>query len=192
VSVPRRSAVPCAPAAALVVGLAACAVTGATACAPRAGPLERAAYRRVQRAYEGAPPVVPHAVRSLQRQDCLACHGDGLRLADGGLAPRTPHPGQTQCPQCHVEQVAAGPGPAESTFAGLVLPARGTRAYAGAPPTIPHALPTRRECLGCHGEYGGSPIRTPHPDRVNCRQCHVEGDAGLPPWRDTDFEGLEP
>ena len=58
------------------------------------------------------------------------------------------------------------------------------RAYPGAPPTIPHKLLSEKgiggkSCLQCH-ENGGhvaqfdaySPI-TPHPNWLNCRQCHV-------------------
>jgi cytochrome c-type protein NapB len=58
------------------------------------------------------------------------------------------------------------------------------RAYHGAPPTIPHKVDSERNmgdnsCLKCH-ENGGfvekfkayTPV-TPHPELVNCRQCHV-------------------
>lgn len=153
-------------------------------------PPGRAAYRRVQRAYDGAPPVVPHAVRALQREDCLACHREGMEVEGEGLAPRTPHPGQVTCQQCHVEQVTRRADFAGNTFVGLRHPGHGTRAYAGAPPTIPHALNGRGNCLGCHGESGGSPIRTPHRDRVNCRQCHVPSHPGTALWRGNAFRGV--
>ncbi|MFY0625117.1 MAG: hypothetical protein JXR07_02400 [Reichenbachiella sp.] len=59
------------------------------------------------------------------------------------------------------------------------------RAYDGAPPRIPHALLDgddhigAKSCLQCH-QNGGyvdqfkafAPV-TPHPDYLNCRQCHV-------------------
>ncbi len=58
------------------------------------------------------------------------------------------------------------------------------RAYPGAPPSIPHTIQKdsdigKDSCLKCH-ENGGfvqkynayTPI-TPHPEMVNCRQCHV-------------------
>lgn len=58
------------------------------------------------------------------------------------------------------------------------------RAYPGAPPTIPHPLLSEvgiggKSCLQCH-ENGGyvaqfdafTPI-TPHPEMLNCRQCHA-------------------
>lgn len=58
------------------------------------------------------------------------------------------------------------------------------RAYPGAPPIIPHPLadPTTfggRACLECHGDGGWvqkfsafAPV-TPHPELINCVQCHV-------------------
>ncbi len=59
------------------------------------------------------------------------------------------------------------------------------RAFSGAPPSIPHPVLAKRSmggniCLQCH-QNGGfvakfnayAPV-TPHPEMVNCRQCHVE------------------
>ena len=58
------------------------------------------------------------------------------------------------------------------------------RAYHGAPPTIPHPVADERSmgqntCLKCHNNGGYvakwdayAPV-VPHPDMVNCRQCHV-------------------
>jgi len=62
------------------------------------------------------------------------------------------------------------------------------RAYAGAPPRIPHGLPPTEfqtgGCKTCH-EKGGFSLRfgayvplTPHPEMGACLQCHV-GDAKL-------------
>ncbi len=58
------------------------------------------------------------------------------------------------------------------------------RAYPGAPPTIPHPLVSEKgiggkTCLQCH-QHGGyaeqfkayAPV-TPHPELLNCKQCHV-------------------
>ncbi len=51
------------------------------------------------RAYEGAPPLIPHEVEA-RKGMCLDCHGTGL---DG--APLTPHPTRAHyCLQCHVGQ----------------------------------------------------------------------------------------
>ncbi len=58
------------------------------------------------------------------------------------------------------------------------------RAYAGAPPIIPHAVEDdgviNDDCLSCHQdggyvpEYNAYTPVTPHPEMGNCRQCHVE------------------
>ncbi|MCF6284629.1 MAG: nitrate reductase cytochrome c-type subunit [Candidatus Hydrogenedentes bacterium] len=57
------------------------------------------------------------------------------------------------------------------------------RAYAGAPPIIPHAVENdgviSDACLTCHKdggyvpEYNAYTPVTPHPEMANCRQCHV-------------------
>ena len=44
----------------------------------------------------------------------------------------------------------------------------------GSPPVIPHQLQLRENCLACHaGPSAPKEIRVTHPERVNCRQCHV-------------------
>jgi cytochrome c-type protein NapB len=161
----RRAAV-----LALLVAVSGCARNPSAA---RTG-AQRQEYRDAQRAYDGAPPVVPHGVRELARKDCSNCHLEGLDLGAQGIAPRTPHPERGNCLQCHVEQDRQTALLAANTFVGLRHRVAGTRAYLGAPPTVPHPRNGREGCLGCHGERGGSPIHTPHADRVNCLQCHVE------------------
>jgi cytochrome c-type protein NapB len=139
-----------------------------------------AAPRQQLRPYDGAPPLIPHPVAALGRQDCLSCHQRGLRLPKegggaGALAPVAPHPERVNCQQCHVEQAAdAGRFGAGNTFVGMRNEARGPRMHPFAPPAMPHPLHERGRCTSCHGELGGSPISTPHPERVNCQQCHVE------------------
>jgi cytochrome c-type protein NapB len=67
------------------------------------------------------------------------------------------------------------------------------RAYAGAPPVIPH--PVRQQsvasCLACHGEGRtiGSIIapRVSHKVIANCTQCHVESDNKSLPALDEAF-----
>jgi len=56
------------------------------------------------------------------------------------------------------------------------------RAYSGAPPVVPHRIDrrtSRETCLHCHtsgGNYfkGKRAKPTPHPEFINCWQCHVE------------------
>lgn len=139
------------------------------------------AARAARRAYDGAPPTVPHAIHQTSSAACLACHGPGLAIKDR-VASRLSHARFTECTQCHVP--AAGPAPlraaeelltalAANDFAGLAASGPGTRAWPQAPPTIPHATFMRGNCLSCHGPQGAHALRTPHPERVACTQCHV-------------------
>jgi cytochrome c-type protein NapB len=165
------------------LALAACAA-GPDSGARQGGP--RQDYRRAHRAYDGAPPVIPHAVVSLGRQDCLNCHLEGMDLLGTVLVVTTPHPERSACRQCHVEQVEPKAFFVASDFVPARHASRGTRAYVGAPPTLPHPRLGRENCVGCHGELGGSPIQSPHAERTNCLQCHVEQ---LPGTRDYHAAG---
>lgn len=132
--------------------------------------------RRSHRAYEGAPPTIPHAIDQQELPACLACHARGLVLA-GRTAPRMSHAAYASCTQCHV--VEADPRPLQepvpvpaNTFAGLETWGRGERAWPGAPPTMPHPTLMRTECTSCHGPGGRLGIRSTHPYRQSCNQCH--------------------
>ncbi len=44
----------------------------------------------------------------------------------------------------------------------------------GSPPMIPHQLQMRESCVSCHaGPSAPKEIRVTHPERINCRQCHL-------------------
>ena len=59
-------------------------------------------------------------------------------------------------------------------FEGYEVLIAGDRATAGAPPRIPHRLLMRENCVACHdGPAAREEIRTDHPERDRCRQCHV-------------------
>ena len=147
---------------------------------PEAGESVEAALRdrSTRRAFDGAPPVVPHPIRDGGASECLACHGAGFELGRaraGGL----PHPAYASCTQCHVASAAtfaALPATAaaevRSGWQGLEAPRQGERAYPGAPPSVPHAIWMRGDCNGCHGPQGRAALRTPHPGRQSCLQCH--------------------
>lgn len=152
------------------------------------------ALRTVRRAYDGAPPVVPHPVNDNDVASCAACHGEGREIA-GRIAPRMSHRMYVNCTQCHAPAGNPGLGPAfpvDNTFAGLGPPGRGARAWDGAPPVIPHRTHMRENCIACHGLLGREGMRSTHPWRVNCIQCHagsaaedgylftVEGEIGKP------------
>ncbi|MBC7173216.1 MAG: nitrate reductase cytochrome c-type subunit, partial [Polyangiaceae bacterium] len=56
--------------------------------------------RLARRAYDGAPPVIPHAVDERGAPACLACHERGMRV-DARIAPAMSHEPYTSCLQCH-------------------------------------------------------------------------------------------
>jgi len=92
-----------------------------------------------------------------------------------------------------VVDVAAPPRTAQPAYESVPRPGAkvrtlhefySRRAYAGAPPIIPHAVENdgviNDSCLSCHQdggyvpEYNAYTPVTPHPEMGNCRQCHVE------------------
>lgn len=149
--------------------------------------------RRSRRAYDGAPPVIPHPVDPTSPASCRACHETGLVIRDL-IAPRMSHGDLGSCTQCHVPaggtgipmlaETAALPPFAENAFNGVRSSGAGSRAWPGAPPTIPHTVQMRENCASCHGLTGLPGLRTTHPERTLCVQCHVpESGAGGLPWR---------
>ena len=186
------------------------------------GPRERAAHPRTVktyrflRAYPGAPPRIPHAIRAEEfRTDaCRTCHqrgGYSLRFA--AYVPVTPHPERGICLQCHLgeDSLMAIPVPAADpnlrcpqchgsggapraaatlTWATSVWPPIQATTEGEFPPPIPHHLQFRENCLACHsGPSAVAQIRTTHPERANCRQCHVTAAADTQAFvRPTDSE----
>jgi cytochrome c-type protein NapB len=135
--------------------------------------------REKRRAFNGAPPTVPHAIDQLNSASCMACHGKGLR-SKSLRAGKMPHPYYSSCTQCHVEQQAKfAPASAtfENAFAGVTAPTHGNRAYQGAPPVIPHNTWMRNDCLSCHGHTAAPGMATTHPWSTSCLQCHGESSA---------------
>ena len=134
--------------------------------------------RARRRAYDGAPPTIPHQIEQLDAPGCLGCHEQGATVA-GLVAPKMSHPRLDNCAQCHV--VAADPRPFAATplpltsnhFTGLPAPSGGARAWNNAPPVLPHSTHMRTDCASCHGPLGAPGLRTTHPERQNCLQCHA-------------------
>ncbi|MEZ6127416.1 MAG: nitrate reductase cytochrome c-type subunit [Planctomycetaceae bacterium] len=134
--------------------------------------------RSARRAFDGAPPVIPHKPL---KADCVTCHTrDGAKVADLGFAPANPHHSTSQagnmqnCRQCHLFQATQETFVA-STFEGIPQQIRkGSVAYPGAPPMIPHSELMRENCAACHAGPSSRPeIRCKHIERANCRQCHL-------------------
>jgi cytochrome c-type protein NapB len=151
------------------------------------------AARAARRAYDGAPPTVPHATTQMGVQECVACHEKGVRIANK-VARRPSHEFREACSQCHVTDRdprpdSPGREPPENTFVGLGSPAQGERAWPGAPPTIPHRTFMRTKCDSCHGVVGREGMLSTHPWRASCTQCHAPSAALDQQPFSTDREG---
>lgn len=87
------------------------------------------------RAYNGAPPTVPHSIDQQTDASCVACHQNGA-VASTIRIPRMSHQFLTNCTQCHVESHSRHLKSElfrENSFAGLPTPVAGPRSYPGAP-----------------------------------------------------------
>lgn len=137
------------------------------------------AVRATRRAFDGAPPVIPHRPLGIT---CTNCHTDTGTLAPPiGVAPANPHlntPNEAafqNCRQCHVFSVTEELL-VENDFAGLNQQENlGERLFPGAPPVMPHRLFMHENCNACHsGIAARAEILCDHADRLNCQQCHVQ------------------
>lgn len=145
---------------------------------------EALSSRAANRAFDGAPPTVPHTMDERHSHACLACHGEGLvvptQVGSGvvpRVAPKMSHELYMQCSQCHVASerttvVFADSPPLDSAFVAMRT-APGDRFFPDAPPTTPHGTFMRGDCVSCHGPLGDAGLRTTHPERANCLQCHA-------------------
>jgi cytochrome c-type protein NapB len=147
---------------------------------------EALATRAARRAYDGAPPRVPHQVDQRNAPDCLFCHSEGLSVA-GRVAPKLSHQPYLNCLQCHVVERSAGndwvipqtpgapaPQKLDTAFEGASLAEPVAPWGVGAPPPMPHTQHMRSDCASCHGPSGRDGLRTSHPQRQNCLQCHAQ------------------
>lgn len=168
-----------------------------------AHPRTLATYRSL-RAYPGSPPRIPHGLTPIEtlKGGCNTCHEKGgYSQRFGAYVPITPHPEMGACLQCHVGDVKLMSTP----LPGMDPSARCRQCHAAgallwrdsstgwkplpwpqlastpgqlSPPPIPHSLEFRGNCLACHSAPAAvKEIRTSHPERANCRQCHVESNA---------------
>ena len=129
------------------------------------------------RQYPGSPPRIPHKVDlsfSGNETDCLSCHAKGGYSPEfGKFVPVTPHPENSLCYQCHVPLTEEKPFVATS-WQSIEPPRLGRSFLSSSPPTVPHSLQLRENCIACHTGPGAvAEIRVAHASRGNCRQCHV-------------------
>lgn len=110
------------------------------------------------------PAQVPHPIGG--NPDCQICHGLNSKIRP---MPDS-HEGRTNdlCLSCHIPSI----------------PPEGYNPQAGKPPSIPHELAGRAECLGCHDTGASSFPQVPqsHKDQkftnAQCTTCHQPGKAG--------------
>ena len=129
------------------------------------------------RAYPGAPPMITHPLLSekgIGGKTCLQCHGNGGYVPQfDAYAPVTPHPEWISCKQCHLPAKEAASF-VKSNWEKPSPPVLGSKALFTSPLIMPHGLKNRENCLSCHvGPGAPKEIRVTHPERINCRQCHV-------------------
>ena len=161
---------------------------------------------RFLRAYPGSPPRIPHGFTAdeFRTGACNTCHQrGGYSPRFNAYVPVTPHPEMPACLQCHVgrDEVTGvslpsldpstvcrqchAPGAArwaESLvdWRPMAWPSRVRPAENGGVPAINHDLFFRGNCLACHsGPSAVAEIRTTHPERADCRECHVLPDPAV-------------
>lgn len=148
-----------------------------------------ATARAERRLFDGAPPTIPHDPMGAA---CTSCHNEqGLSVPDLGYAPPSPHEltdgmsAMSRCTQCHVYATTDDVFVA-TEYVGFRQDLRkGRRLHALAPPVIPHQVQMRENCLACHsGPAAREEIRTTHPERKRCSQCHVPAHIGAEFERD--------
>ncbi len=147
--------------------------------APEAARQAAIALRAERRAFDGAPPVIPHPIQQNSTAACLACHAEGLTVKDR-VTSKISHPHFANCTQCHAPALAPDAITEPALLAPIATnlfvgskPSAGQRAYDGAPPTVPHPTAMRSDCMSCHGPAGVYGLRTSHLDRQSCLQCHA-------------------
>ncbi|HSJ62737.1 MAG TPA: hypothetical protein VK922_02405 [Gemmatimonadaceae bacterium] len=185
------------------------AISPSTDARRSAHPRTLATFRAL-RAYPGAPPRIPHGLtpKEFQTGDCNACHArGGYSQRFGAYVPITPHADMGACLQCHVGDAMLMAIPLPSTdpsarcrqchtpgqerrfeatvdWQPMAWPSTARATPGAPPPAIPHTLQDRGNCVACHAAPAGvEEIRTRHPERSNCRQCHLQADADAGTWR---------
>lgn len=135
---------------------------------------ELGVYRAGLSLYDGAPLVIPHAVESLGRENCLNCHAPGSLENDERIALPHPHTDWIQCRQCHVERSSSEQF-AASDFQPLRWQTRSVSRKGNVPLMIPHHVQNRENCSVCHiGDQSHPALRAGHGYRASCLQCHLQ------------------
>ena len=123
--------------------------------------------------FEAYAPVTPHP----ELTDCLQCHVADDAVVGISLPNDAP---DALCRQCHAPGVVRS-GHANDNERSALWPVVQATSSADPPPPIPHELTLRSNCVACHaGPAAVQEIRTSHPERASCLQCHVTSSAAPP------------
>jgi len=165
----------------LITGLA--VLVAGTSCAKKNDRVAYVEKRAKIRAYEGAPPVIPHTIVKGETKYCLSCHEKGIVFekdaelmgVKSAVAKITPHPTWVNCFQCHVPQQDVKVFH-KNTFKTFRLAHVANPEKTGeepAPPMMPHQMENRESCTVCHFSKTADPSITPkHGMREGCEFCH--------------------
>ena len=105
---------------------------------------------------------------------CNVIKNGGFVEKFNAYAPVSPHPDMVNCRQCHVPQQVQTLLKGTNFYKQDAPKVGVNNALVGSPPIIPHQIQMRENCLACHaGPSAPKEIRVTHPERINCRQCHV-------------------
>ncbi len=128
------------------------------------------AERAERRAFEGAPPTIPHDTGALvANAQCMNCHAVGTQYGVNVL-----HPELTNCEQCHV-MVKTDKLFVTSDFEPLLTREVEAPSNPMGPPYIPHRVQDRASCNICHTDPGAPQALKPlHGDVGNCTMCHLQ------------------
>jgi hypothetical protein len=145
--------------------------------------------RGLRRAYDGAPPMIPHRISERSATSCMTCHRSGV--SPGGIvAPAIPHREFASCTQCHAALDGSPPLATPSLPVETAAPHALSNGWKriepinrvpGGPPQIPHDTWMREVCTSCHGPTGPRELQTSHPERRSCTQCHSPPSIKSPP-----------
>lgn len=126
--------------------------------------------RNMLRAYEGAPPRIPHGTKGqIAQAECLNCHSVGT-----GHGPNVLHAHLSNCTQCHVSIKTSVLFKAND-FSPLRQRSVKRESNPIGPPYIPHRIQNRKNCNICHTAAGAKEELIPrHGELDNCLQCHVK------------------
>jgi 5-methylcytosine-specific restriction endonuclease McrA len=135
------------------------------------------ADRALNRAFKGAPPVIPHRVNQQDPAGCMSCHDEGKILGDH-VAAIIPHNFRPNCTQCHVESRYGSVPTLPEVAEAAVVPVLGIKAdFVVQPLNFSHKRHAQADveldCKDCHKKVYDTPYAT-FPKWTVCKQCHED------------------